>query len=64
MQHDTRLRAAARAIYDACFPTEEIAPVGFDQAERFRTIHYRRAVEAAQACFAIRADGGEQLSLI
>lgn len=48
MQHDVCLRAAARAIYDTCFPTEELAPVGFDDAERYRTIHYRRAVEAAQ----------------
>lgn len=48
MQHDTCLRAAARAIYDACFPTEEVAPVGFEDAERYGTIHYRRAVEAAQ----------------
>ena len=23
MQHDLQLRAAARAIYDACYPTEE-----------------------------------------
>ncbi|RYG99316.1 MAG: hypothetical protein EON58_04400 [Alphaproteobacteria bacterium] len=48
MQHDICLRAAARAIYDACFPSQEIAPVGFEEAERFGTIHYRRAVEAAQ----------------
>ncbi len=48
MQHDMCLRAAARAIYDACFPTEELVPVGFDDAERYGTIHYRRAVEAAQ----------------
>lgn len=48
MQHDVCLRAAARAIYDACFPTDELAPVGFDEAERYGTIHYRRAVEAAQ----------------
>jgi hypothetical protein len=48
MQHDASLRAAARAIYDACFPTEELAPVGFDDAERYGTIHYRRAIEAAQ----------------
>jgi len=48
MQHDVCLRAAARAIYDACFPTEELAPGGFDEAERYGTIHYRRAVEAAQ----------------
>lgn len=48
MQHDLCLRAAARAIYDACYPTDEVAPVGFDEAERYGTIHYRRAVEAAQ----------------
>ena len=39
---------AARAIYDACYPTDELAPVGFEDAERYGTIHYRRAVEAAQ----------------
>lgn len=48
MQHDRSLRAAARAIYDACYPTDEFAPVGFDEAERYGTIHYRQAVEAAQ----------------
>ncbi|MBC2662770.1 hypothetical protein H7F50_13510 [Novosphingobium flavum] len=47
MWHDTRLRASARAIYDACYPTEELAPVGFEQAEKYGTIHYRRAVQAA-----------------
>jgi len=64
MQHDIRLRAAARAIYDACFPTEEIAPVGFDEAERFGTIHYRRAVEAARAArLNLLFDTGRQLPL-
>ena len=48
MQHDLQLRAAARAIYDACYPTEDWAPVGFDDAERFKTVHYRQAVGAAQ----------------
>lgn len=47
MQHDVRLRAAARAIYDACYPGEEWAPVGFEEAERHGTIHYRQAVGAA-----------------
>lgn len=47
MQHDVRLRAAARAIYDACYPGEEWAPVAFDEAEKYRTIHYRQAVGAA-----------------
>jgi len=64
MQHDFRLRAAARAIYDACFPTEEIAPVDFEEAERHRTIHYRRAIEAAQGARVNLAERGQQLPLI
>jgi hypothetical protein len=31
VQHDPLLRAMARAVYDACYPTEEWAPVGFDE---------------------------------
>ena len=38
MQRDVRLRAAAQAIY----------AVPFGEAERLRTIHYRRAVDAAR----------------
>ena len=49
MQHDLCLRAAARAIYNACYPSEEWAPVGFEEAERRDTIHYRHAVQAAQS---------------
>lgn len=48
MQHDVRLRFAAQAIYDACYPSEEWSPVPFREAERLATIHYRQAVEAAQ----------------
>lgn len=59
MQHDTKLRAAARAIYDACYPTDDFAPVGFDDAERYRTLHYRQAVEAAQKARLHLADGRE-----
>jgi hypothetical protein len=47
LQHDVRLRAAARAIYEACYPGDEWAPVGFEEAERYRTVHYRQAVGAA-----------------
>jgi hypothetical protein len=47
MQHDVRLRAAVRAIYNACYPSEEWTPVGFEEAERRGTVHYRQAVEAA-----------------
>lgn len=46
MQHDVRLRATAQAIYDACYPSEDWLPVPFGEAERLRTIHYRRAVDA------------------
>jgi hypothetical protein len=56
MEHDLQLRAAARAIYDACYPSEEWAPVGFDEAERFRTVHYRQAVGAAQQARAVLND--------
>ncbi len=48
--------AAARAIYDACYPSEDWAPVGFDEAERFRTVHYRQAVGAAQQARAVLND--------
>lgn len=63
MQHDLRLRAAARAIYDACYPSEEWAPLGFDEAERYGTIHYRQAVGAAQQARGALADRAEQPSL-
>lgn len=47
LAHDAALRATARAIYDTVYPSEEWAPVGFDEAERCRTVHYRQAVDAA-----------------
>jgi len=63
MQHDPQLRAVARAIYDACYPSEDWAPVGFDDAERFKTIHYRQAVGAAQQARTVLADGTDQPTL-
>jgi hypothetical protein len=63
MQHDPLLRAIARATYDACYPSEEWAPVGFDEAERLRTIHYRQAVDAALHARALLASTGEQLAM-
>ena len=48
MQHEVRLRAAAQAIFDACYPSDDWSPVRFAEAERFGTVHYRHAVEAAQ----------------
>ncbi|KQM62690.1 hypothetical protein ASE75_13760 [Sphingomonas sp. Leaf17] len=63
MDHDLQLRAAARAIYENVYPTEEWAPVSFDQAERFGTVHYRQAVGAAQDARAVLAARNEQLLL-
>jgi hypothetical protein len=63
MEHDLRLRATARAIYDACYPTEEWAPCGFDEAERCGTVHYRQSVGAAQQARSVLAFRGEQLTL-
>ncbi len=48
MQHDLQLRAAARVIYDACYPGDEWTPVPFDEAERCETVHYRQAIGAAE----------------
>lgn len=48
MQHDVRLRAAAQAIFDACYPSEDWSPVPFREAERLGTVHYRQAVDAAR----------------
>jgi hypothetical protein len=65
MQHDVRLRAAARAIFDACYPSEEWSPVRFEDAERYATPHYRQAVEAAQQARAMLAEPtATQLPLI
>lgn len=63
MEHDLRLRAAARVIYDAVYPSEDWAPVGFDEAERFRTTHYRQAVGAAQQARSVLNDDAVQPQL-
>lgn len=63
MEHDLQLRAAARAIYDACYPSEEWAPVGFEEAERFKTVHYRQAVGAAQQARVVLNDRAIQPTL-
>lgn len=55
MRHDPRLRAVARAIYEICFPAGEVAPLGFEQAERLDTIPYRRAMAAARAAETLHA---------
>lgn len=63
MEHDLLLRAAARAIYDACYPSDDWSPVGFDEAERCGTVHYRQAVDAALQARAVLAVRAEQLPL-
>lgn len=65
MQHDVRLRAVARAIYDACYPSEDWSPIPFAEAERLGTIHYRQAVDAAQRARGLLANlFAAQLELI
>jgi hypothetical protein len=63
MEHDLPLRAAARAIYDACYPSDDWSPMGFDEAERCGTVLYRQAVDAALQARAVLAVRGEQLPL-
>ncbi len=63
MQHDMLLRAAARIIYETCYPSEDWGPVGFDEAERTRTVHYRQAVDAALRARTIFGSGDGQLPL-
>lgn len=48
MRHDLRLRAAARAIFETVYPSDDWSPVSFDEAERCGTVHYRQAVDAAR----------------
>lgn len=64
MQHDLQLRAAARAIYDACYPSEDWAPVGFEEAERHKTVHYRQAVGAAQQARRVLGQSADQPALL
>ena len=61
MQHDLRLRAAARAIYDNVYSASDPAPFSFDEAERFGTVEYRQAVGAAQDARSVLAAQHDQL---
>jgi len=64
MQHDSRLREAARAIYNSVYPSEEWSPLPFEEAERHRSVHYRNVVEAAQqAQLQFLPDNAHQLRL-
>ena len=61
MQHDLRLRAAARVIYDNVYPAVDPAPFSFDEAERFGTVEYRQAVGAAQDARSVLTARHDQL---
>ncbi|TCM10368.1 hypothetical protein C8J41_101883 [Sphingomonas sp. PP-CC-3G-468] len=61
MQHDLRLRAAARAIYENVYPPVDPAPFSFDEAERFGTAEYRQALGAAQDARSVLTTRHEQL---
>jgi hypothetical protein len=63
MQHDLRLRAAARVIYDNVYSPVDPAPFSFDEAERFGTVEYRQAVGAPQDARLVLAAQQEQLIL-
>jgi hypothetical protein len=63
MQHDLRLRAAARVIYDNVYPPADAEPFSFDEAERFGTVEYRQAVGAAQDARLVLAAQHKQLIL-
>jgi len=65
VRHDVQLRATAQAIFDACYPSEDWSPVTFIEAERFGTVHYRQAVDAAiRARGMLRSGADGQLTLI
>lgn len=65
MQHDVALREAARVIYESVYPGDEWTTVPFDEAERFGTVHYRNAVDAARRADAcLNSDRTQQLVLI
>jgi len=55
----TPLRDTARAIYDTVYPSDEWTPVGFDEAERHDTVHYRNALCAARMASMLLSDSGD-----
>lgn len=63
MHHDMQLRAAAKAIYDEVYPSDDWSPLPFEDAERYGTIHYRQAVGAAQRAKAMLSGDEVQLLL-
>ncbi len=60
MQHDLRLRAAARVIYDNVYPPADSVQFSFDEAARFGIVEYRQAVGAAQDARSVLAAQHDQ----
>ncbi|MEJ8631442.1 hypothetical protein P0F65_19910 [Sphingomonas sp. I4] len=63
MQHDLRLREAARAIYEAFYPSDEWAQFAFNEAERYGTAHYRQGWTQKALARAFTASDREQFAL-
>ena len=63
LHHDDRLRAATRAIYEACYPDEDTAVFPFAEAEQRGSFQYHQALEAARQARAVFA-APEQPSLL
>ncbi len=61
MQHDLRLEAAARVIYDNVYPPDDAVQFSFDEAERFGAVTYRQAIGAAQDARSVLAARHDQL---
>ena len=57
--HALPLRDAVRAIYEAVYPSEEWSPLGFEEAEKHDTVHYRNALTAARSASMLLSDSGD-----
>lgn len=59
MEQGGTLRDATRAIYDTVYPGDEWASVGFEEAERCETVHYRNALSAARQAGMLLSETGD-----
>jgi hypothetical protein len=53
------IREATKAIYDTVYPSEDWTPLGFEEAERHDTVHYRNALSAARSASMFLSDSGD-----
>lgn len=63
MQHDSQMRAAAQAVYEACYPSDDWARLPFEDAERHRAVEYRQSVDAVRQLRSVLTPPGEQLAM-